>query len=197
MENNEYLKAVQILDSLGPAGSGLSIDINSVFVEKDLHSETGFNEVLQILLETQPAPEQTAFKVQMPQVLTRIPNTQEFSEELESAERELDSAVKKAEKVIEGFTEEIEEAIVKRAPGSVLVSLSLQDQIAELERISLGLDENVFNRDRLRIIEKETKSLRTFSMARNTHENKSDLEVLRNKRLQEVMDKLKLMQHHA
>jgi hypothetical protein len=76
----------------------------------------------------------------------------------------------------------------------VLPTLSLQDQISELEKISEGLDEQVFSDEQLKIIKDEVYGLRDRIKGEKisaTDEFQKSLINLRNQKINEVIKKLK------
>ena len=71
----------------------------------------------------------------------------------------------------------------------VMPSLSLQDQISELEKISMGLDRSAFNDEQMAIITKEIVGVRKTSVTPVDDFQRNLLEI-RNIRLKEVYAKL-------
>ncbi len=188
----EYRKAVDALNSQDAESEyGADLDIDAMFSEKIIGSEYSYDDALRMLgtVEQSQAAAQKA-QPQAARIFEKISSTPAFSKDLEKAEHELEDAMTKAEKVAEDI---VEKAILKAVPsGSVLTTLSLQDQIAELEKISIGLDENAFDKERTRIIIGEVKHLSSSVKTRKQDNEKSYLVELRNKRLAEVVQKLHL-----
>ncbi len=104
--------------------------------------------------------------------------------DIEAAAGELGAAMSSAGRSIEEMREK------KATEKLVLPNLSIQDQIGELEKISLGLDGNIFTKDQLDIIIQEVKGLSHKKVMPKGDFDKELVE-LRDKRLKEVMDKLK------
>ncbi|MCL4383096.1 MAG: hypothetical protein M1168_00900 [Candidatus Marsarchaeota archaeon] len=83
-----------------------------------------------------------------------------------------------------------------KAKNLVMVNLSIQDQISELEKIILGLDSNSFNEDQIKVIKKEMNGLYNYinkQGAKNPAPNANlnqDLIDLRKARLYLILSKL-------
>ncbi len=188
----EYGKAVGMLASLSGGERMLDINADGVLSERMLRDDMSYAGALKMLAGV-PQARDAAQHISVYHALERMPITHEFSKEVVGAEHELDAVLAGVESAIGGIADQVEEAIVRKAPGSVLVTLSLQDQISELEKISIGLDEGAFDRNRMQIIEKEIRSLKALASAgRKQKEGQGDLVELRDRRLAEVMLKLKL-----
>ncbi len=104
---------------------------------------------------------------------------QEFTGLFSAAKKEIDSAVGRVKIMVHG--------------KFVLESLSIQDQTAELERISVGLDEHAFNEGNLRIVRQEVQALTLSLKGSHATTENSELVEIRNRRLAEVQQKLNLM----
>lgn len=88
-----------------------------------------------------------------------------------------------------------QEAVRVKKGGLVLPTLSVQDQISELEKISTGIDESIFNADMRKIVVDEVEGLSGVARGEkleNMERFQRDLSVVRNQRLEEVRAKLKL-----
>ncbi len=106
---------------------------------------------------------------------------------LEGAAAELADAVSRAEK---GIAE-----VRERTPASdlVLPTLSLNDQLSELEKINLALEGNLFDNEQLSIVKAEALGLaRSLRKSKPSHDYQKELVELRDKRLKGVLDKLGL-----
>jgi len=93
----------------------------------------------------------------------------------------------------ESFEKDLEKGLEKIETSKlILPSLSLQDQLSELEKISEGLDEQVFDEEQLKIIVAEVKGLRERIKFEKTPPGQfqSSFLVPRNNRLTEVENKL-------
>jgi hypothetical protein len=76
----------------------------------------------------------------------------------------------------------------------ILPELSIQDQINELEKLSIGVDANIFDRSQLAIISTEINGLKDSITGEKkpVEEFQKNLIDLRDKRLSEVISKLKI-----
>lgn len=91
-----------------------------------------------------------------------------------------------------------ERAIVKRQQSrgkgkTVMQTLSVQDQISDLEKISLGLDQKAFDDEQMKLIKEEVYALQDFVKEQNIdklEESQRSFTLLRNRRLQDVINKL-------
>lgn len=101
----------------------------------------------------------------------------------DDAGRELEKAVAGVENKVDGAREK------SQGQQLVLVNLSLNDQINELEKISFGLDGNVFTPEQRRILIMEVNGL-LKKKEKPAGDFQKDLAVLRDKRLKEVSYKL-------
>lgn len=72
----------------------------------------------------------------------------------------------------------------------VMRTLSIQDQIAEMEKISLGLEQNVFDQEQLSIIKGELLDLKDSILKKELVGVPSELLELRKERLDELLGKL-------
>ncbi len=104
----------------------------------------------------------------------------------ESAAKELRKAVPQKARP----QNDVAQAQKSTTHGMVMPSLSLADQIAELDRIGLGLDGNVFNSEQLKLIGMELKALKISSMNENGAKTDANLVAIRDKKLKEVEGKL-------
>lgn len=107
-------------------------------------------------------------------------------------------AAKEIKSMVGGAGREYEEKVRKEAgkvkKGTlVLPTLSVQDQISELEKISMGMDEKVFNTDMKKIIVDEVGGLSGVVKGENLQNMdvfQRNLVSVRDQRLDEVMGKL-------
>lgn len=72
----------------------------------------------------------------------------------------------------------------------ILANLSLQDQLTELEKISLGIDKSIFNSSQLEIIKYEIRGLNAARKLASEQNLDKGLVQLRDARLKEVINKL-------
>ena len=81
----------------------------------------------------------------------------------------------------------------KTASDLVLPTLSLNDQLSELEKINLALEGNLFDDEQLGIVKAEAQGLsRSLRKGKPSQDYQKELVELRDKRLKEVLDKLGL-----
>ncbi len=129
--------------------------------------------------QVQYAPEKTQFAAQ-PQPRAGAPDiTKEIEQIVGNASKDFEKSLEK----------ELEKIETKKL---ILTSLSLQDQRSELEKISEGLDEQVFDDEQLKIIVSEVKGLRERLKFEKmpAEQFQSSFIVPRNNRLMEVEEKL-------
>ncbi len=114
------------------------------------------------------------------------------------AGREMDAVAKELEAAISNATKELKERVGERmkqvqqpaeSAGLVMVTLSLQDQIGELEKISAGIDSGAFTTEQMEIIKIE---IRGLMKARGSAPDafQANLLKIRDDRLREVSKKL-------
>ena len=104
----------------------------------------------------------------------------------ESAAKELRKAVPQKARQ----QNDVAQAQKSTTHGMVMPSLSLADQIAELDRIGLGLDGNVFNSEQLKLIGMELKALKISSMNEDVAKTDANLVAIRDKKLKEAEGRL-------
>ncbi|MDE1824062.1 MAG: hypothetical protein KGI00_04465 [Candidatus Micrarchaeota archaeon] len=111
-----------------------------------------------------------------------------------NARRNFAQAASELKGALSGIGKNVSEIKAEPQPKhkNILAHLSLQDQISELEKISMGLGSNSFSKDELQIIRDELDGLSKASgkevPADEFHRNLTDI---RNKRLIEVMQMAK------
>ena len=113
--------------------------------------------------------------------------------EMDAIAKELESAISNATKGLKAHVEERMEHARKaqEEKGLVMVTLSLQDQISELEKISAGIDGNAFTGEQMAIIKAEVRGLmKAGSAAHDAFQ--ANLLGIRDSRLKEVSKKLGL-----
>lgn len=109
-------------------------------------------------------------------------------------------AAKEIKSIVGGAGREYERNVSKEAPkvkkgDLVLPTLSLQDQISELEKISMGVDEKVFNQEQMQIIVFELEGLggRVRGERRESLDTfQKNLVAIRDRRLAEARTKANL-----
>ncbi|MGC8479739.1 MAG: hypothetical protein ACP5M9_03685 [Candidatus Micrarchaeia archaeon] len=113
----------------------------------------------------------------------------------------LEDILKDAEKELQGTISEIGKNVItdikdmnigaSKKNTLILVNLSTDDQINELEKISIGLDQKVFTEEQIKIIKEETNGLYNYikTITKKGISIGGDGEI-RNQRLEEVIKKL-------
>ncbi|MGC8547763.1 MAG: hypothetical protein ACP5MC_02025 [Candidatus Micrarchaeia archaeon] len=107
-------------------------------------------------------------------------------------EKELKEATEKLEKISK-VSSEIEGEIAKQqekkqVKGLILPTLSINDQLSDLEKISEGLSEHVFNAEQLKIIKLEANGLARLIAEGKEASAPEDLAEMRNNLLKQVID---------
>lgn len=189
MEEVEYNKVIEQINSLNNKGTYEIIDVNKAFVEK---SEANFSnyeyeKAIQQIDKILSVPEsknldiQTAKKYQEPSMIKTF---------VKDAEKELEGAMTDIGKNIINDIQDISVPSIKKNK-LVLINLSTEDQIDELEKISIGIDEKVFDKKHLEIIKEECDGLSEFvSAAAKKHISEAGDATIRNQRLDEVLKKI-------
>lgn len=75
--------------------------------------------------------------------------------------------------------------------GTLLPALPVAEQVLELDKISAGLDGNVFNKEQLKIISDEVSDLARSAKARENREAQGPLVQLRDQKLDSVLERLR------
>lgn len=186
----DYKKAVEVLNSLSDNSTeDTELDVDKIMSEQQIELEYDYDKAVGYFVDMSSPARGPAQQSQL-QALSRMQSAKEFSEDIGKAEHELSTMLEKLSKSTGRISSAVEDIVLKNAPGSVLVSLSVQDQIAELERISLGLEEGVFDKQRTGIIINEVRHLSRSVKKTKPGDANDDLVGLRNRRLDEVMRKL-------
>jgi hypothetical protein len=131
-----------------------------------------------------PQPEQE--KPQ--QVQPQAPRGAQFESEMKGAAEELGEIASKGSWLRDQLVSHIS---WKNEEDLVLLNLSVPEQIDELEKIGLGLDSNIFNKEQMRVIVEEVVGLKRKLMRnRVALGSQTELEALRDQRLSAVLEKL-------
>ncbi|MEM3781445.1 MAG: hypothetical protein QXT43_00580 [Candidatus Micrarchaeaceae archaeon] len=141
----------------------------------------------------QPSPSVQPSSKQMPQpaqqqkaeAKTNKPRPALFKKELHDAAGKLESIGAAGTAIGRSIGEAREQ---RRLKGLVLPTLSLNDQISDLEKIDEGLKERVFNSEQLKIIRLEANGLARLIAEGKQKAVPTDLAELRNALLKEVID---------
>ena len=187
----DYYKAVSIIDGSAPrtAQPAQSNTVGSVAqLEKPRPKISGFGEMLKVKEkdhgkkpQSQAAPAETASPAPRPMPRMHV------KEEISSAISEL----KKLTPEVGKKMSEVKEKRYKEPRAShVMETLSIQDQISELEKISAGIDQRVFNEEQYLIIRDEVANLIRVALKQKPKKETEGIMELRNSRLLEVRKKL-------
>jgi len=115
------------------------------------------------------------------------PNPSYFKKDLEEAASRLGVIAKAGSEISNVVKEEKEKAKTK---GLVLPTLSINDQISDLEKISEGLKEQVFTKEQIDIIVLEANGLARLIAQGKQPTVPTDLAELRNRLLKEIIDEV-------
>jgi len=135
--------------------------------------------------EVAPKPEQA--KPQVAPKPRAKPNPSYFKKDLEEAASKLSVIAKAGSEISNVVKEEREKAKTK---GLVLPTLSINDQISDLEKISEGLKEQVFTKEQIDIIVLEANGLARLIAQGKQPNVPTDLAELRNRLLKEIIDEV-------
>jgi len=115
------------------------------------------------------------------------PNPSYFKKDLEEAASRLSVIAKAGSEISNVIKEEKEKAKTK---GLVLPTLSINDQISDLEKISEGLKEHAFTKEQIDIIVLEANGLARLIAQGKQPNVPTDLAELRNRLLKEIIDEV-------
>ena len=143
MEEVDYNKAIEKINSLNSNGTYEIINVNKAFVDKseanfsDYEYELAIQLIDKILLipESKNSDYQITKKYQEPSMIKTF---------MKDAEKELEGAMTDIGKNVINDIQEISVPSLRKNK-LILINLSTEDQIDELEKISVGLDEKVFD----------------------------------------------------
>ena len=131
-----------------------------------------------------PKPEQAKQAAPKPRAK---PNPSYFKKDLEEAASRLSVIAKAGSEISKVIKEEKEKAKTK---GLVLPTLSINDQISDLEKISEGLKEHAFTKEQIDIIVLEANGLARLIAQGKQPNVPTDLAELRNRLLKEIIDEV-------
>ncbi|MFP3215241.1 MAG: hypothetical protein RXR32_01670 [Candidatus Micrarchaeota archaeon] len=186
----EYLeindpKIIEEVDALGKNNSVVGLDLDKVIANRIEIKQYNYEDAIQSLVGVEAKEE----KIKEPE---KVVTASKEGIEVEKAANEIKNVIgsigKEFEKNIKRETERI------KGEKLVLPTLSLQDQISELEKISEGLDEQVFSDEQLKIIKDEVYGLKDKIKGEKisaADEFQKSLINLRNQKINEVIKKLK------
>lgn len=146
-----------------------------------------------VAAQAQRMPEQNEVPRQPSQAMVNVEaqikklpsGAQKARKEIEQAANELGAMISSAEKK---FSSSVKKSDNQKL---IMVHLSLQDQISELEKISMGLDSNSFNPGQIAIIKAEVGGVMA-NRGRPADDFQKSLMAVRDARLAEVSKKLGL-----
>jgi len=174
-------------------GAEATIDISEVFANRLAVKKVAYSEVGTVLErvrarpEAQPAPQPN---VQQPKPQVQVPK-RETSKEMAGAAVSLRGIVAGVEKE---FAESVARKIEKAEEAKLIMpKLSLQDQLSDLEKIREGLEENVFDKEQLKIIKEEINGMSRISSREDVSkmsEDQRELVLMRNQRIKEIKGRL-------
>jgi hypothetical protein len=188
-----YNQAVQNIEDFAVERSVVFvIDPTNMFANSIRVGAFDYEKAYEIISATEGTRRERVEAVQQP--VLKMPTIQ-------PKEREEISASKEIAKIISSAGREFEnkvaaEAVKIKKEKIILPTLSIQDQISDLEKMSEGIDENVFNEEQLDIIRLEAGGMDDrikYEKQIPADEFQKSLVDLRNRRLQEVLSKLKAM----
>ncbi len=189
MEEVDYNKAIEKINSLNSNGTYEIINVNKAFVDKseanfsDYEYELAIQLIDKILLipESKNSDYQITKKYQEPSMIKTF---------MKDAEKELEGAMTDIGKNVINDIQEISVPSLRKNK-LILINLSTEDQIDELEKISVGLDEKVFDKEHLEVIKEECDGLSEFVSSRaKKHILEAGDATIRNQRLEEVLKKI-------
>lgn len=188
-----YDQAVQSMENFAVERSVvLVIDSSSLFANSISINAFDYGKADGIISATEGTRREKAEAAQQPAL--RMPAVQPKEREEISAGKEIASIISSAGREFEGrVTAEVGKV---RKEKMILPTLSIQDQISDLEKMSEGIDENVFNKEQLDIIRLEAEGMDDrlrYEKQAPADEFQMSLIALRNSRLQEVLAKLKAL----
>ncbi|MGC9099212.1 MAG: hypothetical protein ACP5HW_01535 [Candidatus Micrarchaeia archaeon] len=176
-------KILEEVDSVGKSSNVVEIDMGSA-ISKSILNRYSYDDALKKLSIFEGREE---IKIEKPQAPAPV------------EEEKVEKAAEEIKEVIGSIGKEFEKNI-KRETGRikgeklVLPTLSLQDQISELEKISEGIDENVFTEEQMKIVKEEVTGLKDkvkMEKTAPTDEFQKSLISLRNQKIEEVLGKIK------
>ena len=180
-----YPKIIEEVDALGKSTSIVELDLDEVIENKIKIKQYNYDEAIHSLgVEAK----EEKVKESIEKVVTAPQEGVEVEKVANEIKNLIGSIGKEFEKNIKKETERI------KGEKLVLPSLSLQDQISELEKISEGLDEQVFSDEQLKIIKEEVYGLMDKIKGEKistADEFQKSLIDLRNQKINEVIKKLK------
>jgi hypothetical protein len=190
----DYDKIIEMVDAEGaqPSDASVSIDLSSAFADEIEVKELKYADVSAIVEGVEPRKESAPeIKQQQPEVQAPVAIPKhETSKEMEGAAGVLKGMVGGAgNELEETVTKEVEK---KKGEDLVMPSLSVQDQLADLEKIAEGIKERAFDKEQLKIISQEVAALSSEAGTGREGLGEEQLEIvmLRDQKVKEIKGKL-------
>ncbi|MGC8710363.1 MAG: hypothetical protein ACP5RF_02015 [Candidatus Micrarchaeia archaeon] len=189
VEELDYAKAAEIIEGIQKSTHGIEINLKDAISNRLDIEEYGYEKAADMLGKAELKVE-----AQRPLVQQAVP---QFNKE-PGVEKEVLEATKEIKDIVGSAGREFEKTVkkeVKNIKGGKLIlpSLSLQDQISDLEKMSEGIDEHVFTDDQINMIRYEVNGLSDkikFEKVPSNDEFQMSLIALRNQKLAEVLKKV-------
>lgn len=179
-------KIIEEVDKAGVSNSVVEIDLNEAVSNTIQIGSYSYEQALRDLGGIE-AKEEVKPRVEQAMPAARGIESEEVTKAAKEIKNVIGSLGKEFEKGIKKETQKI------KGEKLILPTLSLQDQISELEKISEGIDEDVFTEEQMKIIKEEVNGLRDKIMLEKStpiDEFQRSLIALRNQKVEEVFKKI-------
>jgi hypothetical protein len=189
VEEIDYNKAVETLESMQKNTQGINVNLKDAIASRLDIEEYTYKKAIEKL-------DKAEFKVEAQHPQVQQANVQLTNEP--GTNKEVLEATKEIKNIVGSAGKEFERTVKKeikniRGGKLILPSLSLQDQISDLEKMSEGIDEHVFTEEQLNMIRYEVNGLADkikFEKPIGKGDFQMSLIALRNKKLTEVLKKV-------
>jgi hypothetical protein len=192
----DYDKIIEMVDAEGaqPSDASVSIDLSSAFADEIEVKELKYSDVSAIVEGVEPRKDSVPeMRQQQPEVQAPVAVPKhETSKDMEGAAGVLKGITGGAgNELEETVTKEVEK---KKGEELVMPSLSVQDQLADLEKIAEGIKEKAFDKEQLKIISQEVAALSSEAGKGREGLGDEQLEIvmLRDHKVKEITGKLHL-----
>lgn len=186
-----YEQAVQSIEGFTAESTAvLVIDPSNMFAKSANVGAFDYDKADAIISVTEGTRRERVEAVQQP--VLRMPSAVQKVQEEPSAGKEIASLISNAGRAFENKI--AAERTKVRKEKLILPTLSIQDQISDLEKMSEGIDESVFNEEQMEIVRLEAEGMSDrirYEKQAPADEFQRSLVALRNQRLNEVLAKLK------
>ncbi len=199
MEGNiGYKEAMGIISEVEVSSQEIlpqEIDVDKILKGAEFVTGYNYNEASKIIGKI----EGPQFGISMPSYGPQRPPSPEKKKHVQLPSKKAAPKIAGTGKELRGvfgrMSDDLQKSMAKKEERKygnlVLPNLAIQDQIAELEKISLGLDENVFNPGQLSIIKEELRGLQKKTKREVPQEGtEENLFGLRNQLLGDVLTKM-------